>query len=145
MIKTFKGILADGGQERIRLQTIKGNVGYKIVKFQLLPYSPGVNMDSVVKINRVDNKGVAPVSLVDFTQTNLLAVGWFYNGTYENDEIVIFDREIFNQDIYLEHHEDIGSYSINYYLELEVIPLTDQGAEYTTIKNLRYNTATVPA
>ena len=130
-------MLADGGQDRIRLRTIKGNVGYKIVKFQILPYSPGVNMDSVVKINRVDNKGVAPVSLVDFTDPNLLAVGWFYNGTYENDEIVIFDREIVNQDIYLEHHEDIGSYSINYYLELEIIPLTDMAAEYTTIKDLR--------
>ena len=130
-------MLADGGQDRIRLKTKKGNVGYKIVKFQILPYSPGVNMDSVVKINRVDNKGVAPVSLVDFTQVNLLAVGWFYNGTYENDQVVVFDREIFNQDIYVEHHEDTGSYSINYYIELEIIPLTDMAAEYTTIKDLR--------
>jgi len=33
VVKTFRGLLADGGQDRIRLSTIKGKVGYKIAKF----------------------------------------------------------------------------------------------------------------
>jgi len=50
---------------------------------------------------------------------------------------VIFDREIFNQDIYITQSEQSGSQSLNYYLELEVIPLDDAGAEYTTLKDMR--------
>jgi len=42
MIKTFRGLLADGGQDRIRLSTIKGKVGYKIAKFEGFPNTPGV-------------------------------------------------------------------------------------------------------
>ena len=30
MIKTFRGILADGDQNKIRLTTKKGKIGYKI-------------------------------------------------------------------------------------------------------------------
>ena len=37
MIKSFRGKLADGGQDRIRLSTNDGLTGYKITKFELLP------------------------------------------------------------------------------------------------------------
>jgi len=50
---------------------------------------------------------------------------------------VIFDNQIFNQDIYITHTDTTGSRNINYYIELEVIPLDDAGAEYTTVKDLR--------
>ena len=32
----YKGILADGGQDRIKLSTKQGKVGYKLVKLELI-------------------------------------------------------------------------------------------------------------
>jgi len=136
MIKTFRGLLADGGQDRIRLSTIKGKVGYRIAKFQIMANTPGVNIDSLVKITKTDS-GVAPTNSVDFTDSDLLGAAWLYNDTYETDMVIIFDSEIFNQDIFIEHHEDKSSHSTNYYLELEVVPLDDAGAEFTTLKDMR--------
>ena len=58
---------------------------------------------------------------------------------YDMQYHVVFDREIFNQDIYVTHTDTISSSSkpINYYIELEVIPLDDAGAEFTTLKDMR--------
>ena len=36
MIKSFRGKLADGGQDTIRLGTNKGLTGYRIIKFQVI-------------------------------------------------------------------------------------------------------------
>ena len=49
----------------------------------------------------------------------------------------IFDNEVFNQDIYVTNNDADSSSPINYYIELEVIPLDDAGAEYTTLKDMR--------
>jgi hypothetical protein len=135
MIKTFRALLADGGQDRIRLQTIKGKVGYRIVKFQIFPTNGGATVDSNLKIWKVSDESAS--STIDFSNSNLLAAAIYYNGTYEIDHTVVFDNEVFNQDIYIQHHEQLGSEPTNYYLELEVIPLDDTGAEYTTLKDMR--------
>jgi len=139
VVKTFRGLLADDGQDRIRLQTIKGKVGYRIVKFQLMPYQGGaVNQESTVKIYRKEQGTID--GLVDFTNQDLLGAGYFENTSGANyigvPLVVIFDNTLFNQDIYVTHH-DTGGGTCNYYLELEVIPLGDAGAEYTTLKDMR--------
>ena len=41
MIKSFRGILADGAEERITLHTNDGKTGYRIVKFQIIVPEPG--------------------------------------------------------------------------------------------------------
>ena len=41
-LKSFRGQLADGGQERIRLSTNDGKTGYLVRKFQTMSVSPGV-------------------------------------------------------------------------------------------------------
>mgnify|MGYP003628483199 FL=1 len=51
MIKSFRGVLADGGQDRIRLSTKDGLTGYKVVKFQTMSVSPGLEQhESVTQI-----------------------------------------------------------------------------------------------
>jgi hypothetical protein len=53
MIKTYKGMLADGGQDKIRLRTLKGEVGYQITKFRLMTNQlgdPGQNTEHIVLI-----------------------------------------------------------------------------------------------
>jgi len=139
VVKTFRGLLADGGQDQIRLQTIKGKVGYRIVKFQLMPKLPGtVQAENTVKIYTDEQSTID--SVIDFTDSTLLAAGYFVHqtsATLPYFTTVVFDREVFNQDIYVTCKEPIGARDINYYLELEVIPLDDAGAEYTTLKDMR--------
>ena len=138
VVKTFRGLLADGGQDRIRLSTIKGKVGYRIVKFQLIANEPGAqNYESVVTIQKTT---FTPLATIDLTDSDILAVGFYAantnSNTYPVSQVLIFDNEIFNQDIYI-GLQDLQSQNMNYYIELEVIPLDDAGAEYTTLKDMR--------
>jgi len=146
MIKTFRGLLADGGQDRIRLGTIKGKVGYRIVKFQGISITPGTaDSESTVQIFKTEQASVSTsTATVNFTDSDLLAAFYYVDEASDTTgavSTVIFDQEIFNQDIYVTHTATSGTTGMNYYIELEVIPLDDAGAEYTTLKDLRQNLA----
>ena len=136
VVKTFRGMLADGGQDRIRLQTIKGKVGYRIVKFQTIGPDANTTFENVLKIFKDEQSTIDAV--INFSDSTLLAAttpeGSTASGTTGNPPIVIFDNEIFNQDIFITNS---GTVALNYYIELEVIPLDDAGAEYTTLKDMR--------
>jgi len=139
MIKTFRGLLDSDGQDHIRLSTIKGKVGYRIVKCELLPKNFGTaDYEAVVQIWKTEQ--TTPTNVIDFADTNLLGAACWSGATNVTGEVsglnVMFDTEIFNQDIYITL-KDTQSGKMNYYLELEVIPLDDKGAEYTTVKDLR--------
>jgi aminoglycoside phosphotransferase family enzyme len=151
MIKTFRGILADGGQDRIRLSTIKGKVGYRIVKFKGFPSTPGItDYESTLMIWEKEQTSVSTtLATTNFTESDLLAAYFDHGKTSGSASSsvneVVFDYKIFNQDIYITHTNTDGSNAYNYYIELEVIPLSEQTAEYTTIKDLRSkNTIRIP-
>ena len=139
VVKTFRGLLATGGQDRIRLQTIKGKVGYKIIKLEVIGNTPGAaDYESVTKVWKQEQTTIN--ATIDFGDSDLLAAA-FWSGAsqanlYPDDQNVIFDQETFNQDIYITQQCRQGG-AVNYYLELEVIPLDDAGAEYTTLKDMR--------
>jgi len=144
VVKTFKGQLTDtspGNQERIRLHTIKGKVGYRIVKLQAMSANPyaGDAAEHIVKLWKIEQSTVD--GNVNFTDSDLLGVVIINNYTsgYNTPSIptIIFDTELFNQDIYVTHFDAQSALSCNYYFELEVIPLDDAGAEYTTLKDMR--------
>jgi len=139
MIKTVRGLLAHGGQDRIRLSTIKGKMGYKIIKFQVIQEEPGEdNVELTMKIYKTKQTTIN--NTVNFTDSDLLAVNYYQAAgtTYPHASRIIFDNEIFNQDIYITVNDIAGgSKSGNYYLELEVMDLSEMGAEYTTLKDLR--------
>jgi len=142
VVKTFRGLLADAGQDRIRLTTTKGKVGYRIVKFELIAWRPvNVNNASVAMIWKKEQASVpADSPYINFTDSDLLAAGLLTDNaslSYPASTIIVFDQEIFNQDIYITHTDQDGTASLNYYIELEVIPLDDAGAEYTTLKDMR--------
>jgi len=146
MIKTFRGKLADGGEDRIRLSTIQGKVGYKMIKFQLFPNLPGTaSSESTCSIYKKAQTSISTsTATVDFSDGELLAASFFAinAGAPSNpmSKTTIFDREIFNQDIFISHTNTDGSEDINYYFELEVISLSEGGAEYTTLKDIRMQT-----
>jgi hypothetical protein len=139
MIKTYRGLLADNTQDRIRLSTIKGKVGYRIVKFQLI--AKNMNEDGEYVVSVFKNEQSSMPTTYDFTDSDLLSAAFLRVSKTSpglNMTTIIFDSEIFNQDIYITNN-DVGgsSQSCNYYMELEVIPLDDAGAEYTTLKDMR--------
>ena len=140
VVKTFRGQLEDGGQDHIRLQTTKGKVGYRIVKFEVMDKAPGTaDAELVVKIYKESQSTIN--ATIDFTDSALLAANYHVGGNSTEEthlSSIIFDTEIFNQDIFVTH-EDAGANNLpaNYYIELEVIPLTDHDAEFTTLKDIR--------
>jgi len=139
VVKTFRGLLADGGQDQIRLQTIKGKVGYRILKLQVISNNPGVDtVEGIVKIYKSSQSTIDGV--VDFTDSDLMAVAEYHkeqNSAYPLTLNIVFDSEIVNQDIYVTYKDILTGVAMNYYFELEVIPLDDAGAEYTTLKDMR--------
>ena len=143
MIKSFRGILTDGGQQRLNLHTNDGKTGYRIVKFQVQSETPGtVGYESFMKIWKVEQTSV-PISSVtiDFSDNTLLAVALTFgsedhgNGPFEPPSI--FENEIFNQDIYVTHSNNQGAAGCNYYIELEQISLDLNESTVATLQNLR--------
>jgi len=142
MIKTFRGQLADGGQDKIRLKTNKGEVGYRIVKFEGFPNLPGTtNLESTLQIWKVRQSSISiSTATVDFSDQTLL--GALYYGlsadvSYGPAFSSIFEREIFNQDIYITHTETMAAVAFNYYIELEQVMLNDNQTTMATLQSLR--------
>jgi len=97
MIKTFRGLIADGETDTIVLHTNDGSIGYRIVKFQVIQEQPGTqNAESVVTIKKID---FTPLSTIDLSDNTILAVA-FYGGpqvasAYPIQQVIIFDQEIY--------------------------------------------------
>ena len=140
MIKTFRGFIADGGQDTIVLHTNNGSTGYRIVNFRITPEKPATFQTSTIMIWKVEQATVPTVTaVVDFSDNTMLAVGNFIFNSGEgaiNDQ-VIFDNEIFNQDIYITHTEEIAALNCNYYIELEQIKLDLSQSTVATLKDIR--------
>ena len=138
---SFKGQVPDGEQDRIRLKTNTGKVGYKIRKFQICgPNMGNVDDELTGKVYSTDQTGNISGS-VNFTENDLLAVA-FYNDAastaYGNDQVIIFDNAIVNQDIFVYGVDNSGNTNqINYYIELEVMSLSDIEATMLTLQSLR--------
>jgi len=132
------------GQDTIVLHTNDGSTGYRIVKLQVIGSEPGEeHLESTVKVYKVSQDGNPINNTIDFSDPTLLAAIYYQDRqelTYVSSVDVIFDREIFNQDIYVTHYETDGSAApINYYLELEQIELSDNENTVATLKDIRAN------
>lgn len=143
-ILSYRGRIADEGQDTILLETKKGEAGYRIVKFDLLPNLTGaINAELVCKVYSEPQTTVT--AEVDFNDTTLLAVGYFKihqdatTGSNEGSQnyAVIFDNIIFNQDIYVTAIDTVGANVTNYHLELERTKLSEHEAMVTTIQSIR--------
>jgi len=121
--KSFKGLLDDGSTDQIYLHGGDPTKGYRIHKFLIIPNTPGANIDSTMKIFK--KSPAAANAEVDFTDPLLIGVAWIYNDTYETQNQITFDNEVFNQDIYIQHYDDKASNKCNYYLELEEVTMSD--------------------
>jgi hypothetical protein len=139
MIKTYRGRIEDEGQEKINLTTNRGEIGYVITKFQLMQTEPGqATIESTVKIYKLEQSTID--NTVDFTDGDLLGVALWHKRegeAYPATQTVIFDREIFNQNIFISQADTNGTSPINYYLELEQIKLNENESTMATLQSLR--------
>ena len=92
---SYKGILDEGLEERIKLSTLNGKTGYKITKFQVISNTPGAaEYETTVKIySKPQGSGSTSV---DFTESDLLAVAYIEDNpthAYPISETIIFDNE----------------------------------------------------
>ena len=136
-IKSFRGLIADGEQDTISLHTNNGSTGYRIVKFQIIDKAPGtLNTENLVKIYKI--KQTAIDGVVEFDDQTLLGVGFRAPQYASGDGNIIFDGEIFNQDIYVTHKDISGNSSLcNYYIELEQVKLDLNENTVATLKDIR--------
>ena len=140
MIKSFRGILADGEQARITLHTNDGKIGYRIVKFTIMDATPGAaNAEFVTKIYKTSQSTID--GAVDFSSNQLLAAATLVMQTSpannQTPVAVIFDQEIFNQDIYVTNFDADSSNPVNYFIELEQISLDLNQATVATLQSIR--------
>tara|TARA_Y100001938_G_C7855227_1_gene312798 strand:- start:41 stop:487 length:447 start_codon:yes stop_codon:yes gene_type:complete len=142
---SYRGNIPDGEQERIRLKTNDGKTGYKITKFQICGPVNGTTDDELTgQIFKTDQTNNV-TSVINFTNSDLLAAA-FYNesasSNYGNDTVIIFDNERFNQDIFVTAVDVSGNTNaMNYYIELEVMSLSDLEATYLTLQSVRQITS----
>jgi len=133
----------DGGQDTIPLHTSDGSTGYRIVKFEIIGPEPGQDhQENIMKIYKVSQATID--NAVDFSDNTLLGVAYIMDNAGEQYPIathIIFDQEVFNQDIYVTH-VDVGAYNraCNYYIEhieLEQIKLSANENTVATLKDIR--------
>jgi len=138
-LKTFRGLIADGDQDTVLLHTNDESIGYRIVKFQIISNDPNsVAAESVMKVYKVSQSSVT--DKFDFSDNTLLAGAYFSNSdnpAYTADMQVIFDQEIFNQDIYVTCHSALNTEPCNYYIELEQVKLDLNENTVATLKDIR--------
>jgi len=138
-ILSYRGLLAHTAEDTILLSTKKGEVGYRITKFELFPQNFDVDDEYYMQIWKVPAQQTAQVN---FSDNRLLAAGCIGTvagvSTGTNNAVIIFDQEIFNQDVYVTMNARSGN-GCNYYIELEVVKLDESQAMVATLKDIRNN------
>jgi len=138
-IKSFRGKLTDGDIATIALSTRDGSIGYKIVKFNVMPNREIDDLGSIVKIYSIPQ--TTATESIDFSDNTMLAAALYRQDSgnqFNFAQNVIFDNMIFNQDVYITYKDDeTASKIINYYIELEQVKLDLNENTVATLKDIR--------
>jgi len=138
-IKSFRGLIKDGEIDKITLHTNTGSTGYRIKKLDIITENPGTTAyEHVIKIYKIPQ--TTATADIDFSDQTMLGVG-FTKGdelTYRSAGTthIVFDNEVFNQDIYITQVDTKDALSCNYYIELEQIKLDLTENTVATLKDI---------
>ena len=129
-IKAFRGKLTSDNsalnQDTIHLAGGDVDKGYRLPKLQIMPTSEHADLGAVVKVYKQKQSIVNED--IDFTEANLMGASIYRQDTanqYPITHVVIFDREVVNQDIYVTYRDnETAGGTINYYLELEQVKMS---------------------
>ena len=139
MIKTFRGLIKDGAQDTIVLHTNDGSTGYRIVKFEVVHQNEVDDLSATINVFTVSQSAASFV--IDFSDNTLLAAAAYRSDKVTTglvDKTIIFDRMIFNQDIYVTYKDnESAGLKMNYYLELEQVKLDLGENTVATLKDIR--------
>ncbi len=141
-------MIASGSTETVSLHTNDGSTGYRIKKLQIVPNTPfaaNASSEHIFKIYKIAQDTVD--GAIDFSDQTLLATAVAAvsedntagNGVFVYDTVV-FDNEIFNQDITLTCIDVEGqdtAQPCNYYFELEQVKLDLNRNTVATLKDIR--------
>ena len=139
-IKSFRGKMSNNTIDTVVLHTNTGSTGYRVVKFDIFPVDPFKDdYESIVQIFKIPQ--TATSDEVDFSDNTLLAAAMHSSRggaeSYPEDKFVLFDNEIFNQDIYVTYNDQKTNSGCNYYIELETIKLDLNENTVATLKDIR--------
>jgi len=131
-VHSFRGLLLNGGQTRIRIQGSVGAIAWRITKFQIFANLPGTaDMESTLMIWREEQATVSEdQAQVDFENDELLGVAFWGGGSgadQTGQPTIIFDNALFVRNIYVTHTDTAGDRQFNYYIELEEVTVSAAG------------------
>jgi len=133
---SFRGLLLDGGQEKIRIQGATGEIAWRITKFEIIPelvsHQSG---EHLIKIYREKQSAVVTTGAsVNFTEDELLGVAYAAQDDSQQygvvSPVIIFDNALFSRNIYITHTDNFQSgvgNPCNYYIELEEVKVSAAG------------------
>ena len=129
-IHSFRGLLEDGGQDKIGIQGATGEIAWRIVKFEIIPEDPaGTAGEIVAKIYR-EEQDLPVTNKINFADGALLGCA-YYSGTtspnYPQDVVIVFDNTLFSRNIYVTNIDSNDAASTNYYIELEEVKVGKAG------------------
>jgi len=144
-IKSYRGLLTDDDQIKIRLKTKTGMTGYRIKKFQVMPFDIDGSSSHECSVCIWKVKQATVSNDVDFTQGSLLASAYYVRSLNPSapyvalisEQSVVFDNEVFNQDIFVSYQSGQSGQKINYYIELEQLKLSDTEQAMAILKSMR--------
>jgi len=133
-VHSFRGLMADGTQDKIRIEGATGEIAWRITKFNLFPYQPGTtnHVEHTVQIWREKQATPSLTAVtVNFADDELLAAAYLSDdvniGSEPTSLIVTFDNALFVRNIYITHTDVNGTQPCNYYIELEEVKLGATG------------------
>jgi hypothetical protein len=144
-IKSFRNRLASGSIDQVSLKTNSGATGYRIKKISIIGEEPGQEtVELVLKIYKIPQPVTTPTSVdnaINFSDNTLLGVAYYVDSSSTSSiqqETIIFDNEVFNQDIFITAIDTSGSNrATNYYMELEQVKLDLNENTVATLKDIR--------
>ena len=139
MNKTFRGKLSNDTIQRIRLSTNNGLTGYRVVKFAVMGINENLPYENTVKV--FTREPASATENITFNDPTLLAAALYGDSSDSktfSTQTIIFDSQVFNQDIYVTYIGQVGFQNdINFYLELEQVKLDLNEATVATLKDMR--------
>jgi hypothetical protein len=126
---SFRGLLADGGQDKIRIEGATGEIAWRITKLQIISNNMNEDAEHIVQVFREEQSSIS--NLYNFNEEELLGAAFLrVNKTAPGTNIstIVFDNTLFVRNIWITH-DDVGgsSVSCNYYIELEEVKVSAAG------------------
>jgi len=129
---SFRGLLADGDQHKIRIQGATGQIAWRINKFQIMSNAPKTaDHVGITKVWRESQATAAiTATTINFNDDELLGCALWREGnalTEVQTVTVVFDNALFVRDIYVTTTDADANVGMNYYLELEEVKVSAAG------------------